>query len=352
MAFAIFKRRGKSNHAYVTARVRAKKRFLLGPDVWPRLLARDVHEIARTLEEGVYKKEIDELAARFRGAELIERATRLNLGRTYETILGASQGDLRTMLALYLGRYDADNVRTILRGVFAKVSPEQILSELVPAGSISWTQLEKMTREESLEDVVADLKGTLYGRALSEYLAAHRQVDNLFELENTIDRTYYEALLAGVLGNSRATQAFKTFLREEVDFVNLQTLLRLRAEGVGEISPSFVPGGTQLDVDTATRLLKAPRDDFLGEFAAWKEADILRPGLERFLDTGNVGAAVTAVKKAHEKAAGSFGHRYPLSVLPVVDFVLRKRREVDNLRILAHGKASGLPDSVIEELIV
>ena len=46
---------GAGNYAYVTARVRAKKNLLVSPDQYPKLLARDASEIARTLQEGQYK---------------------------------------------------------------------------------------------------------------------------------------------------------------------------------------------------------------------------------------------------------------------------------------------------------
>ncbi|HIJ17497.1 MAG TPA: V-type ATP synthase subunit C, partial [Thermoplasmata archaeon] len=41
-----------------------------------------------------------------------------------------------------------------------------------------------------------------------------------------------------------------------------------------------------------------------------------------------------------------------LSVLPIVNYMIRKKVEVDNIRIIARGKESGLPKRVIEELLV
>ncbi|MHB8584677.1 MAG: ATP synthase A1 subunit C [Thermoplasmatota archaeon] len=352
MQIGLFQRRSKGNYPYVTARVRAKKRFLLEPDIWPRLLARDVNEIARTLEEGVYKKEVDELGGRYRGAVLIERATRLNLGRTYESILSASQGDLKAMLALFLGRYDADNIRTILRGKFAKLPPEEILSEIVPGGSIGLPQLEQLARVESIEEVVRGLKGTPYAAPLEAALGGRRQLDNLFDLENTIDKTYYDRLLSQVEGTNRPKAGFKAFLRAEVDVVNLKTLFRLRAEELADLQPFFLEGGAKLDLDTAQRLLKAPRDELLSELGNILPGEQVQAAAVKFLETGQLGPVVTALDKAHLASAASFGHRYPLSVLPVIDFMLRKQREVHNLRILALGKQMGLPERTLEELIL
>src|SRR5919201_622335 len=52
---------GGGNYAYVAARVRVKKAKLLPADEYARLLARDANEIARALQEGAYKGDIDAL---------------------------------------------------------------------------------------------------------------------------------------------------------------------------------------------------------------------------------------------------------------------------------------------------
>jgi V/A-type H+-transporting ATPase subunit C len=39
-------------------------------------------------------------------------------------------------------------------------------------------------------------------------------------------------------------------------------------------------------------------------------------------------------------------------VLPIVDFMVRKKIEVDNIRIIARGKESGLDSEQIKKLLV
>src|SRR5438552_6326402 len=154
---------GTGNYAYVTARVRAKKAKLLPSDEYARLLARDASEIARTLQEGTYKTEIDALAAKYRGAELVERATRLKLGRTYAEVQSYARGELAAMIGQYLARYDVANLKTILRGKFAKAKSEEILAETIPAGSLA-PRLEELSRVEKIDDVLDALGTTPWRR--------------------------------------------------------------------------------------------------------------------------------------------------------------------------------------------
>ncbi|MBI4393261.1 MAG: ATP synthase A1 subunit C [Euryarchaeota archaeon] len=339
------------NYAYVTARVRAKKTFLLPSDTYPKLLARDVHEIARTLQEGQYKREIDELGGRFAGAQLVEMATRLNLARQYASILSWSSGELRGMVELYLQRYDVYNIKTILRGKFAGVPDEEIGRNLVPAGQLTVENLDGLAKLASLADVIDALRETPYGASLGDYVAGRGAASSLAKLENAVDKRYYKALVAAVEPKDQPKAAFKAFLERELDIIDLKTVLRLRADGITEIGDLFLDDSGEITLENATRLLRANADDFGHELEGTDIGKVVAPHLREAIDKGNLHPVTTALDAYLLQSARTFSHRYPLSILPVIDYVLRKKIEVDNLRIIASGKQSGLREETIRELL-
>lgn len=341
---------GEGNYAYVTARVRAKKNQLLSADQYPKLLAREASEIARTLQEGQYKAEIDELASRYRGADLVERATRLNLGRVYAQIFGFATGGLQLTIGAYLARYDVYNVKTVLRGKFAKAKPEDILDETIPAGSLA-PRLAELARLERIEDVVDALRGTPFHRVLVKHIEG-RQLSNLIEVENDVDRTYYEVLLASVSTSGRANKVFVSWIRNEIDVVNLKTLFRLRFARVTDWEPYFLAGGTDVTRESASRIVRGTDDEVVAEVGQLDVDSSVVEAARHSLASGNMNAIATALDKELVRDAADFSHRAPLSVLPVVDFILRKKIEADNLRAIAYGKQTGLPTATIEELLV
>ena len=340
----------RGNYAYVTARVRAKKNLLLAPDTYPKLLARDASDIARFLQEGQYKAEIDELAGRYRGAELVERATRLNLGRVYQQIQDFATGDLALMIGAYLGRYDVYNVKTVLRGKFARVPPEDILSETVPAGSLA-PRIPELARLERMEDVVEALRATPFHRVLAERLEG-RQVNNLIDVENALDHEYYRLLLANIPNTGRANRAFLTWIRNEIDVLNLKTLFRLRFARLQEWEGYFVDGGNEVTRETATRIVRGTDDEVMQEIQSLSVDPSVVDATRQALASATVNAVATALDKELIRDAHDFSHRAPLSVLPVVDFILRKKVEADNIRAIAYGKQTGLPNESIEELLI
>lgn len=346
------KPRGAGNYAYVNARVRAKKAFLLPPETYPKLVARDLSEIARTLQEGQYQSDVDALAAKYRGAQLIERATLQNLGRTYDEILAFSDGELRTMLGLYVQRYDVANLKTILRGKFGGSPGDEIVSELVPLGSIPRAELEALARVDTLEEVLEAIAETPYADAVKDVLESRARPATLVAIENALDKTYFHLTDKAVDYSTRPLAAFQAFLRREIDVVNLRVLFRLKADGVTEVGDLFVPGGRDVTREKAARILRANGDDLIAELSSLPFWRSLEPGARAFVAGKGLNPVANALDRALLASAQSFGHSYPLSILPVVDYLLRKKQEVDNLRAIAYGKQTGLRDELVKELII
>jgi V/A-type H+-transporting ATPase subunit C len=74
--------------------------------------------------------------------------------------------------------------------------------------------------------------------------------------------------------------------------------------------------------------------------------------MEQFKADRKLSGLTIALDKALVRTAEKFGRFYPLSVLPILDYMIRKKIEVDNIRIIARCKATGLSNEVIEQLLV
>lgn len=342
----------RGNYPYVTARVKAKKPKLLRRDDYLKLVASSPAEIARTLQEGVYKREVDELAQRHRGATLVEMATRLNLSRSYTDVASYATGELQKLILLYLQRYDVYNIKTILRGKLGGASDEEIEAQLVPAGALRAEALSQLARLGQLDEVLERLSRTLYGPMLREGLEGGRR-ENLARVENEMDKLYYKTLLHAIDPTTEPKRAFLNFVRLEADVLELKTLLRLRAGGVEDPLPYMVdPDGGALDGPMALRLMRAGPDEFVNEVEALKLGPEVSAALTQYFQDQDLNRVAIALDKALLASATGFSRRYPLSLLPIVDFILRKKVEVDNLRIIAAGKEHGLPEDTIRGLLV
>jgi V/A-type H+-transporting ATPase subunit C len=93
-------------------------------------------------------------------------------------------------------------------------------------------------------------------------------------------------------------------------------------------------------------------DGFLSELGGTRIFEPVREPAARSRAAGSLNDVLLALDWHLMATARRFSHIYPLSVLPVIDYLLRKKTEVDNLRTVARGKQSGLHEDEIRSLLV
>ena len=339
------------NYPYVTARVRAKKAALLSPDVYERMLVMEIPQIARVLGEGAYKAEILALATKALGVDLIELATNRNLAAVFTQIIQFSEGELRQMIGWYLDRFDVQNVKTIVRGKLFGASSAEIQEDLVAAGSMRESFLISLIELPTLEEVFDRLQETIHAQALRDLGKKPLEVPKWSEWEDRVTKLYYEYLLGVIPERTEGTRLMQEFVRREIDIVNLKTLLRLWASKATLAYDPFVDGGLEIPKAELAEMVSLDVKALTARLRDYALTEDLAPQLKDLQALG-VGQLVRSVEKLHLLEAGRYAHVHPLSVLPILDYIVRKDREVQNLRIIARGKQSALSSDVIRELLV
>ncbi len=337
------------NYPYVVARVKAKKALLMPKENYARMLQMEIPEIARLLGEGEYRQEILALGARSSGAALVEKATRDNLARVFTQIIDFCEGELKTMVARYLDRWDIANIKTAVRGKLYGASSEEVLDSMVPAGSLGAATLKAMAEAPDMETLGGVLSDTPYFPALRAGTSGKEF--NLAGFEDALDWIYYRSLLESVPATTEPTTLFRNFVRREIDMVNLRTLLRIR--GMAQRIPRdiFLPGGYELTQDELKELAALDLPALLARLRDFDAYAALGPHMDE-VEKGRLSKAVRELEKWHLKEATRWSHLYALSIVPILDYILAKSREVENIRIIARGKVDGLNPDVIRELLV
>ncbi|MFY9606338.1 MAG: ATP synthase A1 subunit C [Thermoplasmata archaeon] len=346
---------GNGNYAYACTRVKAKKRFLLSRDTYARLLVMDVHELGRFLGETQYREEMAKYASKYSGANLVEVAVTRNLASTYSSILAFTTGHLREMVGDYLKRWDAFNVKTILRGKVTKVKDEEIVDTLVPAGAYSEAYLKSIIQMQSIQEIMDVLSREPSLGITPELLREVVDTERLAQLEDHLDKKLYYDLLKVVEPTNTPDKLLRDFIRREIDVTNLKVLLKLKAERTPEdkIAKYLIPGGMEFNIDRLRGLAQAEGlAPIVEELERSSMYDDIKVALEQFKADRKLSEITIALDKALVGTSEKFAHFYPLSVLPIVNYMTRKKVEVDNIRIIARGKESRLSTKVIENLLV
>ncbi|MDY6764567.1 MAG: ATP synthase A1 subunit C [Halobacteria archaeon] len=341
-----------SNFEYVTTRVRVRKSKLFDDDDYRKLVRMQPNEIARFMEESEYEEEINELGARHTGVDLIEYALYENMSRHFSDIVRWSEGYLEKLVVNYLRRYDAWNIKTILRGIYVDATSDEIWSDLIPAGEFTEDFLEELIALDNIEQVVERLSGTVFGDRLEDALPDYERENILIPLENAVDRTFYQGLVLQVEdeGGTDPVSVYNRLLRAEIDILNVENAVRASQADI-DISEYFIEGG-ELFTESRLQQLVENRDELINTLRESEYGDWLEDALTTLEETGRVTDFDRALKSVLIEYMGRMTNQHPLSMAPVIGYILSKEREVENIRAIARGKEAGLSVEEIENELV
>lgn len=332
-------------YAYITGRVRAMKTKLIPHEMYQRMLGMEIPEITRYLEETQYKEEIDSMAKDYSGAELVEYATFANLAKTYRKLLQVSIDEPQFLILEYLRRWDIWNIKTILRGKFHGASEEEIMKYLVPAGELDLEFLEGLAKKERVEEVIQAFDGTDYYEALTQY-----DGKMLSSVENALDKLYYFRMERAVGGTlSVGGGLLLKYVRKEIDVKNLVTLFRMNKAGIeaSVIQDNLIPGGKLHEE------LSRMAGQSYNEFVRGLEGYPFWGAISEVVAEGGSVSRIEARLRAYlVRYAWAISNYHPLSILPVLGYIVSKDTEVSNIRKVVRGKEAGLSAELIEEQVV
>ncbi|MFB6270063.1 MAG: V-type ATP synthase subunit C [Halobacterium sp.] len=343
---------GSANYEYVVARVRSRRASLFSDDEYRKLLRMGTGEIARFMEETEYEDAVNALGSRYSGVDLIEYALNETLAENFRDLLQWSEGRLYEQVARYLRKFDAWNVKTVLRGLYSEATEEEVRSDLIDAGEFSDTFLDRLVAADSIESVVELLDGTLFDAYIEDAFDAYEESGTLVPLENAVDRAYYENLVPPATGGGEAAELYREFLEAEIDFRNARNALRLARSGA-DVDPAeyFIDGGALFDRRQISTLVEN-RTELVSRIRESRYGDELSQALDELEDADSLIGFEHALDRALLEYSDHLSYVYPLSVCPVLAYVLAKEREVDNIRAIARGREAGLSESEIEEELV
>lgn len=330
-------------YAYIVARVRAMKGKLIPKEMYPKFINMEIPEITRFIEESEYKNDVDELGKKYKGTDLFEHALNQNLALTYRKLIEVSQSEANFLITEYLRSWDIWNIKTILRGKFSGASEDEILEDVVSAGQLRFRDITEIVKIGTIDGVIAALSGTPYYPALLGYKGG------IAEIEDRLDKMYYSNIIEAA--STSGNKLFLKFLRTEIDLKNLKMLFRMKREGMEreDILNILIPGGMEFREADLARLASMPFAEFvraLEEFSYWKAISDISGELSSLINIE------TRLDKYGVMYATRISYYHPLSILPILDYILSKKIEVDNLRIIVRGKETALPEDIIKAHLV
>ncbi|MEK6619195.1 MAG: V-type ATPase subunit [Nitrospirota bacterium] len=352
------------DYAYFNTRIRAMQGRLLTREHYEVLLSRETTaSLLESLMDSTYAEAL-ERAAEAPGAPTpletttrIDEALRRDLAGTLSKLRHLASDRLQELMETLLLRWDAYNLKTVLRGKRAAAPFEEILASTFPVGDLDEIALAELTRAPSVGALVNTL-GTWrvpLARPLREGLRLLGETDTLQPLEFELDRFTFAQALRVVADGDDNDNVVRAYLRLLVDRANLLTALRYLEER-SALSP----------IEAARHFLEADGQCTRTHYEAVVGARDLHHGLSLLADTpyrwlAKAFAAGEPVSlplverkldRMVSREAVSLSRRDPLGIGVAVAYIERKVNEVRNLRMIMRGKVLGMGAEQIAEWLI
>jgi V/A-type H+/Na+-transporting ATPase subunit C len=347
------------DYGYCNARVRGMRSRLLGKSFFDELMdAPDLGRIIQLMTDTEYGPDVEAEIIKGRTSAAMDEALRANMVRTFQKVMSFLNEEARGLVSTLLGRWDAFNIKSIVRGKHMHLLPEEIENGLYAVGTLSNVDLHFLASLEDVRAVVDTLVTweSPYAVPLRANLASYEQNGNLAVLELALD-CYYTAWAAKRLSGRRPNSVLaRRILGLQVDSINLLTTFRLLKSDVGDFDPSmfFLPGGAY--VSTELFLKMAGLSDVDEVIAALKKtpyASQLEQVVVLYEEEGSLAVFERALEDYVMRKALDAGHGDPLGVGIVIGYLWAKQNEITNLRIIVKGRTVGMPaDRMRKELIL
>jgi V/A-type H+-transporting ATPase subunit C len=328
-----------NDYPYMYARVSAKKAKLLEEKDYDKLVKMQPSEIARNLEEGEYKSEINELGSKYDGVRLVELALARNLANTFSHLSDIAPETLEKTMKTFLRRYDILSLKRLLRAKKTD-SNEDVMSLLTPVTGYTLQELEELSTK-SFDHIKDNIE---FEDSAVNYQAYLEDKEELPEIEKALDQAYFDEM--NLMASKIRNKHLKRFISEEMEYENLKIALRLKKYDTSneEIKENLLTNGKNRLVDAVVESSSLEEALELVE----KELDV------KFEEDYGLEQVEHQLEVARLENATKTLHREPLGITSIVGYIVAKTIEVRNLRMLIRAKETGIQnqETIKDNLVI
>ena len=353
---------GGSPYASSLGRLKVQLPSFLSKETYASLVnAKDLAEIAKTLEASPYGPELIRSAAMYKGAELLEIAINRTFVQRNRQALDATPFAGKSTVSAYLRRWDIQNIGIVLSAkaqgkTIAETESFLVSSRDIPAGMFAGTMtiddFRVLLQQPTLEAVAANLVKFGYGAILLPFMDGFERTKDVFPLLTALERDYYRNLLESTRFFQGDEWTVRGFIQSELDVRNALLLLKGKDGGLPAeaVDSRFLDGGL------------FPRGQVAELYAARTVPELANSLIPRFptLAEGNAlyqeGRSLTGYEAEllRDRAVHELKRlrAYPLSIAMIFTFLLLAELERTDLRRAIYGKMYSIAPATLANLLV
>lgn len=335
-------------YGFINAKIRAMKSEFLSDAAYRAMAAlKEIRELFSYLSQTRYREMAENIEPKT--PETLERALFWEEIRRLKIIEEFSKAGTKKILNLFLERYEAEKLKTILR---CWHSSEKDAGYLIREPICYSYPVDSLLSSKNLDEFVKLLEGTPFQSTLKDRQPVYEEKKSLFPIEVALDQTVFERLWKASGSLSKTDRdILRRLVGIEIDLKNLDWVLRFRNYyklPASEINSLLLTHGFRFGPEGIQRMLAEDRvHETLLDMS--RSASIPLTGSEESpaLDALELFLYQMLFSEAKKAFRG-----FPLSIGAVLGYVFLLRIESRNLRTLAHAKGYNMSAQETEPFLV
>ncbi len=293
---------------------------------------------------------------------LLEDTILQNYVKTFNRIYQNSSKYIKNLLTVLLHKFDALNLKTMMRMIHAGINTEEILQNIIPLGEYTKAKCHQLLScVASVSDFVQSLQTEDFGFFLKETFKDQMIFTDLTPLEAALDKEVTKGILKAIKKLDRLDKKIATnILGIEIDAMNVKIILKCKALGVDQekIKENLMPG-VMFDEKILESAIQQPDiTSALQEFLSSIEMghQVYKKIFEKLVTESE--CSISELEMMLDKASLEMSlfelktHLRYYSIGYILAFLNLKWTEMKNVRSLINASARKLPDQTIDLLIL
>ncbi|MEM2505301.1 MAG: V-type ATPase subunit [Candidatus Bathyarchaeia archaeon] len=345
------------NYNFIAAKIKAMYSRLLERDIYIKLIkTRSIDEYINILSKTVYNQYIKDV--REVNLQLMEGIILKSLFDDIMVIIRYSPKNAYNFIVNFLDRFEVENMKVIIKGLFLKMNPKEIVRYIVPVplGLTLDDYYNIFEKSRDIEGLLRLLDGIDYSNIIRKYLD---RGDSYIFIDSDLDKHVYLKLwfMKERILKHLDRKIAEGFLGLEADLLNIRTILRGKKLGLSfdDIREFIIPiYYTISEADLIDMLRSKDIDDVFSIIKRGIYGYLLSKVFEDYRLRNSISLIDNEMMKLIARFSREIVKRYPsLSHIGwLLSYINLKWVEARNLRIILYGIVENIPVEVLEKVVV
>ncbi|UCF08252.1 MAG: V-type ATPase subunit [Thermoplasmata archaeon] len=309
-------------------------------------------EVAQELAREGYK-----VPPNIESAGLLETERELELAQVnfLRKTLASSPLSMRPFLESFLIKYDAAQIKKVLRARKNASSNEELKKRLIPVKTVDEEVIDSLLETTTVDEVANAVKNTRFGDILIKAASEHK--GDIVAMDLVLDKFFFTQLSRSITRVDTAVRETVTFfVGRYIDFSNIKHIIRSKQQGFDSATTEsfLVSGGRNLADWKLSQMVETKGiSDLATELEGTPYLDIMKDALVQYQETKSIYALESAFDKVLLTTVREIESSALIAAGPTIKFIVAKEFEVRNLKAVLRGMHEQFaPDDIMPMLIL